>query len=149
MTDFADWRSRLPALRSTLARASGSTDPTVCRLRADIDQALLRIDFETVALPGHDEEWADLRVVIGWTAALHQALRVEQERAAAAAHVSAVQRKRRKDKPASDPTDTGRNGRMRKMYKRLVADGSASPMSDLAVAFEVSTRTASRVINGK
>ncbi len=59
-----------------------------------------------------------------------------------------VQSRRRKDKPASDPSDVDRNNRIRRHHGRLVDAGAADPTSTTAAEFGLSTRSIRRILAG-
>jgi hypothetical protein len=61
---------------------------------------------------------------------------------------SVTQAARRKDKPAEQPDDAGRNERIRKIHARLVARGDDDATSQVAVEFGLSTRQVRRILSG-
>ena len=66
----------------------------------------------------------------------------------AGAATRTAQSRRRKGKPASDPDDADRNGRIRAFHARLFANDPHGATSQTATEFGLSTRTIRRILQG-
>jgi len=103
-------------------------------------------------------EWLGEPVPEVWSRAMAEPLirrvllALDDQRAGLAMHrigLSATQSRRRKDKPASDPADTGRNDRIRARHAHLEALGEYNYTSVVATEFGISTSSVRRILRGK